>query len=206
MHLKLVKISNKRIGELKLNRAKAYTSWRTGWIFWKRLEVVLNMAGQDMGVVLDAGCGSGLFLPTLAKYSVLPTGTDRRIEKGSYVLVSGYNTMLYEWDMSKKFIKPTLKFDTVFCLDVLEHLKHPNKAIEELYTALADDGRLIISMPTDSFLYKALSKLTGYKKRSQKEPHINSSKLIKTLIERRFKKIDKKTVYGLFEITSWKKI
>jgi 2-polyprenyl-3-methyl-5-hydroxy-6-metoxy-1,4-benzoquinol methylase len=42
---------------------------------------------------------------------------------------------------------PERRFDLAFCLDVLEHLAKPLKAVRALRSALADDGLLVIHAP-----------------------------------------------------------
>lgn len=42
---------------------------------------------------------------------------------------------------------PAGSVNTAFCLEVLEHVDEPARAVDELYRVLADDGILIVSVP-----------------------------------------------------------
>jgi len=48
------------------------------------------------------------------------------------------------------------RFDTVICLNVLEHVKDPDHALENMYSALAPGGRLLLYVPQGQWLYSSL--------------------------------------------------
>lgn len=68
-------------------------------------------------------------------------------------------------------LKPYGKFDIVLCNDLLEHIREPIVAIEQLYQALADGGKCIITTIQMPFIQRIL----GRKKPIlQFQGHINS--------------------------------
>lgn len=110
--------------------------------------------------ILDAGCGSGVFLMMLKR-----------------IIGSGEN--LYGNDFSEKILEPLKnegfgiipgnldafttneKFDVITMFQVVEHLYNPLKAIKNLSAALKDGGYLFIETPSiDSLDAKIFSK--GY--------------------------------------------
>jgi len=57
-------------------------------------------------------------------------------------------------DITREEEVPDHTFDRIFCLDVLEHIERLETAISVLRHLLSPQGRLIVSEPTESFLYR----------------------------------------------------
>ena len=57
------------------------------------------------------------------------------------------------------------QFDTVICLNVLEHVPDPSGALANIYSALAPGGRALILVPQGPFLYSTLDDEVGHEKR-----------------------------------------
>ncbi|HYT32639.1 MAG TPA: methyltransferase domain-containing protein, partial [Thermoanaerobaculia bacterium] len=57
---------------------------------------------------------------------------------------------------------PAETFDTIVCLDVLEHVDSLPEVVAEFVRLLKPDGRLIVSGPTESILYRAGRRLAGF--------------------------------------------
>lgn len=91
--------------------------------------------------VLDFGCGTGEFLKHLnCKYKL---GVE--INKFSQ---SALKKNKINFTNNLKSIKK--KFDVVFALSVIDHLKDPNETIRQLATKLKKNGKLIIIIRQDS--------------------------------------------------------
>jgi SAM-dependent methyltransferase len=52
-------------------------------------------------------------------------------------------------------------FDVALCLDVLEHLFDPRRAITEIHRALAPRGRLLVAVPNGLNLFNRVAFLSG---------------------------------------------
>jgi len=62
------------------------------------------------------------------------------------------------------------KFDTIVCLNVLEHIKKDTNALKNMYSLLIKGGKLILLVPAHEFLYSHLdAKLGHYKRYNKKE-------------------------------------
>ncbi len=61
------------------------------------------------------------------------------------------------------------KFDTVVCLNVLEHVRDPLLALRNMYDALAPGGRLVLYVPQGQHLYSSLDEVLGHRCRYSKE-------------------------------------
>jgi glycosyltransferase involved in cell wall biosynthesis len=55
------------------------------------------------------------------------------------------------------------KFDTVICLNVLEHVQDPNRALANIHGALAPGGRLLLYVPQGQGLYSSLDVALGHR-------------------------------------------
>ncbi|MBI5701768.1 glycosyltransferase [Candidatus Saganbacteria bacterium] len=61
------------------------------------------------------------------------------------------------------------QFDTVICLNVLEHISDDVAALKNICTALNGDGRAIILVPQNQSLYSSLDAVVGHVKRYSTE-------------------------------------
>src|SRR3954471_19136862 len=61
------------------------------------------------------------------------------------------------------------KFDTVVCLNVLEHVRDPLLALRNMYDALQPGGRLVLYVPQGQALYSSLDEVLGHRCRYSKQ-------------------------------------
>ena len=136
------------------------------WLFWQRLRIVMSYIQNVIPIedILDFGCGSGVMLPFLAQNSKQVTAIDidlipiQRIQK-YYPLESNVQVM----DSSKSPLTslPTHTFDFIIALDVLEHVDDLPRTLSELLNLLKPGGQIIVSGPTENFLYQIGRKIAG---------------------------------------------
>lgn len=55
------------------------------------------------------------------------------------------------------------RFDTVICLNVLEHVEDPLRALRNMYEALEDNGRLVLYVPAGQTLFSSLDEVLGHR-------------------------------------------
>ncbi|HVT59271.1 MAG TPA: glycosyltransferase [Thermoanaerobaculia bacterium] len=61
------------------------------------------------------------------------------------------------------------RFDTVVCLNVLEHVTDPLRALRNMHAALQPGGKLVLYVPQGPRLYSSLDEVLGHRCRYQKE-------------------------------------
>ena len=118
------------------------------------------------GEILEVGCGTGNFTHTLSRYGKV-TAIDidqvliETLEKDNNPNINaGYgNIEKREYFFSKK------TFDTIICLNVLEHIENDGIALENMYKLLKKGGYLILLVPIHDFLYGEIDKSIGHYRR-----------------------------------------
>lgn len=88
------------------------------------------------------------------------------------------------------------RFDSVFAINVLEHVKDDEYCIEQLYKMLRENGTLIILVPCHKFLYNIIDSKIGHFRRYTK-------KELKTKIGKTHFKIEKMFYFNMIGILGW---
>jgi SAM-dependent methyltransferase len=117
--------------------------WRAGQ--QRRLEMIKTAAGERIqGLVLEAGCGVGLYLEHLIPLGCEVIGMEydfqRAVEskaKAVHILGAAGETLPF----------PEETFDLILSNEVIEHVQDDKKAVREMIRALKPGGRLILFCP-----------------------------------------------------------
>ena len=96
--------------------------------------------------VLDAGCGDGVLSYMLAREGAEVYGIDisreaLRVAKKRCGNARFYQASIYNLPFPDKF------FDHITCLEVIEHLADPDKALTELKRVWKGSGKIVITTP-----------------------------------------------------------
>lgn len=113
-------------------------------------EITKNISKKDL--VLDVGAGNGDFTFFIAQKAKSVVATDiqnvfeleRMPKNTSFILAKDDNY-------------PENKFDKVFLIDVIEHVKNDRKLIEQCFKALKKGGELFIETPNIDRLANKIS-------------------------------------------------
>ena len=139
--------------------------------------------------ILEIGSGIGnisKFLTPLKKNLVLTDIKPSYLEClrhrfGSNPKVKIVSHDILSTDLSN--ISP-FKIDTVICINILEHIKDDNEALENIYKILDRNGRLIIMVPALRILYGSLDEKFGHFRRYEKTDLMKKLEYKKFVIER----------------------
>ena len=88
------------------------------------------------------------------------------------------------------------KFDTVICVNVLEHMKNDKKALENMHSVLEKKGKLILMAPAFQALYGTIDKANKHYRRYNK-------KQLKSLLKQCNFKIKSMAYMNLFGLLGW---
>ena len=122
------------------------------------------------GDILEVGCGIGNFTKTLLNFGkVWSIDIDdaylkqakNQIQNKAKVGFGDIEKGVYFFDKEK--------FDSIVCLNVLEHIKEDNKSLNNIYNLLKPGGYLILLVPTHPKLYGSIDKAIGHYRRYRKE-------------------------------------
>ena len=147
------------------------------WLMWKRLDAIVTFADLDGSeAVLDFGCGLGLLLPTIGQRARLALATD---------LFPDYAKSLSErlglkipFPLSLDEV-PRASLDLIVAADVLEHVDDPELYLREFAHRLRCGGRVIISGPTETSLYRLGRLVAGFGGKAEYH-HTNIDSLVDT--------------------------
>jgi 2-polyprenyl-3-methyl-5-hydroxy-6-metoxy-1,4-benzoquinol methylase len=136
------------------------------WLFWQRLRKVMDYLEVDAPYehVLDFGCGSGVMLPFLCRISARVTALDIDLLPFERVRrLRAFPANLQVNDAREVTLSdlPKASFDRIIATDVLEHVDDLPGTLAELRALLKPSGQVIISGPTENFLYQIGRKLAG---------------------------------------------
>jgi 2-polyprenyl-3-methyl-5-hydroxy-6-metoxy-1,4-benzoquinol methylase len=116
--------------------------------FYDRLIALLQTQGvaYDQKRIADIGCGTGGLLKTLkARFQPLSLTGFEYSEKALGIARSQVSDVEFcGFDIYEGSLR---KFDVIFCIEVLEHLLHPDAALRNLVSMLADSGVALVTVP-----------------------------------------------------------
>jgi SAM-dependent methyltransferase len=130
--------------------------------------------------ILDIGCGSGYLLRILSNKGKNAWGIEPNKKLIEYIGPKLNVIRGFAEDIDKLVGE---KFDTIFMVDVLEHIKNDRLQIKKIYKTLNKGGLLIIVVPAHQLLYGERDKKYGHYRRYSKKA------LIKILSENGFRNI-----------------
>jgi len=147
--------------------------------FWFRgtRRVILHWANDAVGGgleklrVADVGCGPGTTLSWLSHVPRI-VGIDRAALCLELARERAPTAELVQGNAEHLPLKAE-QFDLVLCLDILEHLEHPDKAVKELHRILKPGGMLICTVPAWQFLWSEHDVALGHHRRYRKKAFKN---------------------------------
>ncbi|MBP7216186.1 MAG: class I SAM-dependent methyltransferase [Candidatus Omnitrophica bacterium] len=151
--------------------------------------------GLSLGAVLDVGSGQGRLLNWLRKQGHTQLRScDKHPE---YLKVEGLCADYCDLD-KEPLPYPDHSFDTVFCVEVVEHLENPRHCCREISRVLKDAGTVFLTTPNILSLRSRLSfLLRGYSSYFMKYPNGKDSPHITMLTRFDLERIFKETGFSI---------
>jgi SAM-dependent methyltransferase len=109
--------------------------------------------------VLDVGCGHGMHALKAARRCRHVVGVDGNLESLGVALRSGKtfpspNVAFFAADLEQGLPVQGNRFDTVICLDLLEHVHQRDLLLTEIRRALKPGGSMLLSVPNRGTSWK----------------------------------------------------
>ncbi len=134
-----------------------YTFKASPWSSHSRLLGLLPDAGAGRRV-LDVGCGDGYLGALLAARGYTVTGLERA---GGFSDQFPSDVRLVVADLEQGLPDLEDRYDYVLCADILEHLRYPDRLMQQIRGVLAPGGRVIASLPNSGNFWFRLNILLG---------------------------------------------
>jgi len=124
----------------------------------KRRSQICHYADLNDKVVLDVGCGNGIYTLTIATYAKQVVGIDIN-KKALYQALTnqvGCNTLKVHFVLMSAEALGFLKdyFDVVVCIETLEHIQKQQDALRRVHTLLKDGGKLVLYVPNKFYPFE----------------------------------------------------
>lgn len=133
-------------------------------VFWRRIAQAFSLAPAGE-VVLDFGHGAGAMLPYLQQGYRTISIYDKDQRVTAVALANAQALGLQSVNVVKmqeeKFLLDDNSVDTIFALDVLEHVENLPSLLQEFHRILKPTGKLIVCSPTENFVYRLVRKFGG---------------------------------------------
>ncbi len=173
--------------------AAAISWWRLGAVaraYWRH---------RRLGPILDFGAASGEL------YHVVQPNQPYHFVEQNEQLASAL--LHFNADAKRQKLESLAKesYGVIFALDSLEHNNNIPELLIHLHQALAADGLLILSGPTENWIYRFGRRLAGF----SGHYHTTTIRDIERMAEVSFTRMGKKSIplslAPLFNITVWKR-
>lgn len=143
---------------LRMSRLRRYNRW-----IWDRIR---EHVGQR---VLEVGAGAGTMTRFLyGRDIVVATDVESTyldILRNSFYRRPGIRVEKFDLDSDESLRLAHYKFDTIICLNVLEHVYDDLGALKRMHELLVPGGRAVIYVPAGRSLYGTLDKTVGHYRR-----------------------------------------
>lgn len=116
------------------------------------------------GDILEVGCGIGNFTKSLKGYgNLFAIDIDESYIDEVKKVITG-KAGKGDIETGKYFFKDK-KFDTIVCINVLEHIEKDQQALGNMYQLLKKEGSLILLVPAHNFLFGRIDESIGHFRR-----------------------------------------
>ena len=174
----------------KTLESMSQAQWYNQWTL-KKFEQYLK------GDILEVGCGIGNFTQELTRFgNVYAIDIDSEHIKDTDKLLNGKGRVGFGDIEAGKYFFMDQKFDSIVCINVLEHIKNDSKTISNIYSLLKPGGSLVLLVPAHQFLYGEIDKGIGHLRRYNK-------KSLVSLLKNKNLKIERTRVLNILGAIGW---
>lgn len=152
----------------RLGRAEKFNSWMA--------EVISPYIGQS---VLEIGAGIGnltrQLIPRRNYYATDINLYYLEMTKKLMVDKPYLHVDFLDLNNISEFVKDKIFFDTIICMNVIEHMENDERAMHNVANLISKNGNAVILVPRGQWLFGSLDIILGHKKRYSKQTLENLS-------------------------------
>lgn len=161
-----------------------------GSFYKARFADAVRLLNGPVGNLLDIGCGSGIFLPELAKHCRRLYAVDFHPNLGKTALMAkaeGLDLSLVQTD-ARRLPFESQSMDAIVCMSVLEHLHDLESPAEEFYRVLKPGGVAVVGVPVENMLTDAILRASylALPDASLEDEHVSTHRDVLRVFARRF--------------------
>ncbi len=141
------------------------------WMAWHRVHLVARALRQicvgrfdrSSCVIMDYGCGTGVLLGEASHCAETVYGVDLHLQPAT-MLVNEWRLGNVQLLSNVEFQRalPYRSLDLIVAAEVLEHVQELHECLALFRSRLQPEGRLLVSLPTESMFYRFGRRLAGF--------------------------------------------
>jgi len=137
------------------------------------------------GDILEIGCGIGNFTEILSNYGNIWAIDINKNYVKQLGKELGKKVKVGFGDIEKgEYFFKSKTFDTIVCINVLEHIKDDGKALQNIHNLLKKEGKIIFLVPIYNFLYGEIDRSIHHFRRYNPEQFKKKLKQVGFAIEK----------------------
>ncbi|MBT3336760.1 MAG: class I SAM-dependent methyltransferase [Anaerolineae bacterium] len=142
-------MSQRNLDKAALRGEPSYV-WRAGQE--RRLQMIVDAAGERIrGIILENGCGVGMYVEHLAPFNGIITGLEYDFERAAD---AGSRSPRIMNAAGEQLPFPSNSFDLILSHEVIEHVQNDAAAIREMVRVLKPGGRATIFVPNRGYPFE----------------------------------------------------
>lgn len=167
------------------------------WWAWQRVVVAQRMLRSQRGTLaIDLGCGMGVMLKFLAERFASVRAIDTEPRVAEKVVADFSLTQVQTVKRTTQHLHADNESaDLVVALDVLEHIPDLDAEIAELARVIKPGGYLLVSAPTENWLYLLGRRMARFK--YEDDHHHRSGLAVLEAVAKSFREVRRKAILPL---------
>lgn len=155
------------------------------------LSLFQTVKSELKGNVIEIGAGLGNLTRLVEQAGMNITPSDKEVRPKRYC-----RSKLLQYDVTKKPKLIKFKYDTVLCINVLEHIHDDKRALLHMLQLLKEKGRLVMMVPAFQSLFGPLDEANKHYRRYSKHE-------LRTKIEEKGFRVKKMHYVNLLGFFGW---
>lgn len=148
----------------KADPLKLYYAPIARLFYLARFADAIRLLGGHKGRLLDVGCGSGIFLPELAKHcdSLFACDVHAKLDLTKEMLVAESVDVTLTQADARSLPYASESMDGIVCMSVLEHLYDLKSTADEFFRVLRPGGVVVAGVPLTNLMTTTILRMSYF--------------------------------------------